>query len=78
VPALPATGRLSQTSQLKAAIKLAYCQPAVGFLFNFLVVDETRLEGWQSGLFYANGARKASWPPVRAQILAARAGKLSC
>lgn len=78
VPVLPVTGPLSQTSQLKSAIKLAYCQPAVGFLFNFLLVDETRREGWQSGLFYANGARKASWTPVRAQVLAARAGKLRC
>lgn len=78
VPVLPATGPLSQTSQLKAAIKLAYCQEAVGFLLNFLLVDETRREGWQSGLFYADGTRKASWTPVRSQILAARAGTLHC
>src|SRR5207247_1518795 len=63
---LPAFGlRRSQSSQLTAAISLAYCQPAVSAFFNFELIDETRLVGWQSGLLYANGIRKPSFGAYR-------------
>jgi hypothetical protein len=59
---LPAAGfDKSQASQLTAAISLAYCQPAVSAFFNFELVDERRLVGWQSGLFYSDGVRKPSF-----------------
>ena len=73
---LPAFGlRRSQSSQLTAAISLAYCQPAVSAFFNFEVIDETRLVGWQSGLLYANGIRKPSFgasPRTRSRRAPAR------
>jgi hypothetical protein len=60
--ALPAVGGdKSQAVQLRAAISLAYCQPAVGAFFNFELIDEHRLVGWQSGLMWANGTRKPSF-----------------
>jgi hypothetical protein len=59
---LPATGFLkSQASQLTAAISLAYCQPAVSAFFNFELIDERRLIGWQSGLLYSDGFLKPSF-----------------
>src|SRR5207247_1087893 len=39
-----------QATQLRDALNLAYCQPAVGAFFNFELADEPGLAGWQSGL----------------------------
>jgi hypothetical protein len=57
-----------QASQLKDALELAYCQPAVGAFFNFQFVDEVGLGGWQSGLVWADGTPKPSYEPVKAVI----------
>jgi hypothetical protein len=64
-----------QAAQLVAAIELAYCQPAVSGFFNFTLVDESRLGGWQSGLYYKNGVRKPAFAEFRqvAAKVAARA-----
>jgi hypothetical protein len=68
---LPPVGEgVSQASQLTAAISLAYCQPAVSAFFNFKLVDERRLVGWQSGLMYSNGIWKPSFSAYQ-QIAAA-------
>jgi len=76
---LPAFGlRRSQSSQLTAAISLAYCQPAVSAFFNFELIDETRLVGWQSGLLYANGIRKPSFGAYREIAAAASSGSIDC
>jgi hypothetical protein len=50
-----------QAAQLRDAIELAYCQPAVGAFFNFELVDEHRLSGWQSGVLWADWTRKPSF-----------------
>ena len=70
----PAGDGKSQASQLVAAISLAYCQPAVSAFFNFQLIDDHRLVGWQSGLIYANGIRKPSFDAYR-QIAAAVASR---
>ena len=62
VPALlygRATSNFSadQSSQLRDALELAYCQPAVGAFFNFQLTDESDLSGWQSGLIWADGPK---------------------
>ena len=76
---LPAFGlRRSQSSQLRAAIFLAYCQPAVSAFFNFQLIDETRLVGWQSGLIYANGIRKPSFGSYREIAAAVASGAIDC
>jgi hypothetical protein len=56
------------------AIALTFCQPTVRGLFLFHSVDETDLDRWQSGLFYADGTPKASLGPTRTAVLAARRG----
>jgi hypothetical protein len=68
----------SQASQLTAAISLAYCQPAVSAFFNFELIDETRLVGWQSGLFYANGIRKPSFDAYKRISTAVANGTIDC
>jgi hypothetical protein len=68
----------AQAQQLSAAIKLAYCQPAVEALFNFELADDTALSGWQSGLLWADWTPKPSYATVRDVALAANAGTLRC
>jgi hypothetical protein len=68
----------AQARQLAAAIKLAYCQPAVQALFNFELADDPALSGWQSGLFWADWTPKPSYAAVRDVASAANAGTLRC
>jgi hypothetical protein len=74
----PFGGGTTQAAQLRSAIFLAYCQPAVGAFFNFELIDEQRLAGWQSGLLYTNGARKESFLPFRDTVAAVRRGAVDC
>ena len=61
-----------QASQLRDAVELAYCQPAVGAFFNFQFVDEVGLGGWQSGLLWADGTPKPSYEPVKSAVRGGR------
>ena len=47
-----------QARLVHSAIALAACQPHVRAFFNFELVDETRLAGWQSGLVWRGVHRK--------------------
>lgn len=69
---------VAQAQQLSAAIKLAYCQPAVEAMFNFELADDPALSGWQSGLLWADWTPKPSYEIVRDVALAANAGTLGC
>ena len=68
----------AQARQLTAAIRLAYCQPAVQALFNFQLADDPALSGWQSGLLWADWTPKPSYAPVQEVVRAADAGTLRC
>jgi hypothetical protein len=78
--ALPAvsTDSLDQATQLKDAILLAYCQPAVAGFLNFGLLDEDRLGGWQSGLLYRDGTRKPSYDTFKAAIEEVRRRDTDC
>jgi hypothetical protein len=67
-----------QAASYVEAIRLAACQPLVRMLLFFHVTDEPRLEGLQSGLYYADGQPKASLPRVARVDREASAGKLKC
>jgi hypothetical protein len=56
----------TQARFYEQAIGLAACQPTVRMLLLFHVVDEPRLEGFQSATRYADGSPKSSYGPVRA------------
>jgi hypothetical protein len=58
----------TQALYYREAIRAAEQQPNVRMLFLFHVVDETRLEGLQSGTRYADGTPKTSEAPVRAAL----------
>ena len=64
-----------QARQLGQAIRLASCQPDVHAFFNFELVDERRLAGWQSGLIWRGVHRK---PALRAFQLAVRQVASGC
>jgi hypothetical protein len=71
-------GTVDQASQLRDAILLAYCQPAVSGFFNFELLDEDRLGGWQSGLLWRDGTRKPSYDAFKAAIAEVRRRDTDC
>lgn len=79
----------TQGRYIAQQMKMAACQPNVAGLINFLLVDEPKLEGWQSGLEYAqdirlkNGqkpesAQKDSWKIVQKAAQDIKIGKVNC
>jgi hypothetical protein len=60
-----AVDEATQARYYVQAIRLAACQPTVRMLLLFHVVDESRLEGLQSGVRYADGSAKTSRERVR-------------
>jgi hypothetical protein len=78
--ALPATSTdaVDQATQLRDAILLAYCQPAVSGFLNFGLLDEDRLGGWQSGLLWRDGTRKPSYDTFKAAIAEVRRRDTDC
>jgi hypothetical protein len=67
-----------QASQLHDALLLAYCQPAVGAFFNFELIDEDRLGGWQSGLLWRDGTRKPSYGSFKDAVATLAKGNVDC
>jgi hypothetical protein len=67
-----------QASQLRDALQLAYCQPAVGAFFNFQLSDEVQLSGWQSGVLWADGKPKPSYAPFKDLVAAVTAATIDC
>jgi hypothetical protein len=72
---VPTITPLRHARQLARAIRLASCQPDVHAFFNFELVDETRLAGWQSGLIWRGVHRK---PAAAAFKAAARQAASGC
>lgn len=67
-----------QYTQIIDAVRLAYCQPYVGAYFNFLLWDERPLDRWQSGVFWADGTPKASYPAFKQVIHEVNTGTVDC
>lgn len=68
----------NQASQLTDAVRLAYCQPAVGGWFNFLLADEPSLHGWQSGVLFADWTPKPSYQAFKSVIAEVKADRVNC
>jgi hypothetical protein len=77
-PATDGTSTVDQATQLRDAIQLAYCQPAVSGFLNFGLLDEDRLSGWQSGLLWRDGTRKPSYGAFKAAIADVRRRETDC
>lgn len=74
----PTTPAPDQATQLADAIRSAACQPHVEAFFNFMLVDEADLAGWQSGLLWADRVQKQSYPAFRDAVRAAATGAAPC
>jgi hypothetical protein len=72
-----AVSAATQAAYYREALALAYCQPTVRGLFIFHTFDESRLDGWQSGIYYANRTPKPSLKGFRQAVADLRAGKLT-
>jgi hypothetical protein len=66
------------SEQLIDAVRLAYCQPHVASYFNFLLTDEVRLAGWQSGLLWADGTKKPAYYAYRAVVREVKQRAVNC
>ncbi len=69
---------LDQPLQLADAIRIAYCQPFVGAYFNFHLVDEKDLAGWQSGVYYPDGTPKPAYQALDRAAGEVNASSISC
>jgi hypothetical protein len=67
-----------QATQLADALQFAYCQPAVGAFFNFELMDEPILAGWQSGLLWSDMTPKPSYQPFKEAVRRVAAGRVDC
>ena len=63
-----------QAAYYAEALALVACQPTVTAFLIFHVSDETNLDRWQSGLFYADDTPKSSLPVVQRAIQSLRNG----
>jgi len=78
-PAPPVTSPApDQATQLRWALRLAYCQPYVGAVFNFLIKDDANLLGYQSGVLWADWSQKGSYGALGAVVSQLAAGNVSC
>jgi hypothetical protein len=71
-----AVTEVKQAASYRYAIDIAYCQPTVKAFLIFHVSDESDLDRWQSGVYYANDRPKTSLVAVRNEALAARDGRI--
>ncbi|MGE5272935.1 MAG: hypothetical protein ACM3QU_04065 [Verrucomicrobiota bacterium] len=69
---------VDQPLQIEDAIRVAYCQPAVGAYFSFHLYDERDLAGWQSGVFWPDGQPKASYQALRQVASEVNARAVNC
>jgi hypothetical protein len=67
----------TQAAYYRRALALAYCQPTVRGLFIFHTFDESSLNGWQSGLYYADRSPKPSVRGFHRAVADLRDGKLT-
>jgi hypothetical protein len=67
-----------QASQIRDALFLASCQRHVGAFFNFELLDEDRLAGWQSGVLWRDGTHKASYTSFQAAAQLVASGHVDC
>ncbi|HSC51083.1 MAG TPA: hypothetical protein VLD16_12540 [Gaiellaceae bacterium] len=65
----------TQAAYYRRALELAYCQPTVRGLFVFHTFDEASLNGWQSGLYFADRTPKPSLPAFKRAVADLRNGR---
>ena len=71
------TTEATQATYYQQALALAFCQPTVEGIMILHTIDETPLDRWQSGIFYADGTPKSSLPAVRAALNRTSGGSIA-
>jgi hypothetical protein len=71
-------GIVTQGSQIENAVRLAYCEPNVEAIFNFLLRDDASLSGWQSGVLWADWTPKASFSALASVIAEVKSNSIDC
>jgi hypothetical protein len=66
-----------QAAAYDLGLRLAFCQPTVAGVLLFHSQDETALLSWQSGVYYADGTPKASFPAVQSSLDRTRGGSIA-
>jgi hypothetical protein len=77
-PPAPASAAPDQRTQILDATRLAACQPYVAGILNFMLADEPRLAGWQSGALWADRTPKPSAAAFGTAFAAASSGSIDC
>jgi Bacterial Ig domain/RTX calcium-binding nonapeptide repeat (4 copies) len=77
-PPSPTSLAPDQWTQIIDGVRLAACQPYVQSFFNFLLIDQPGLGGWQSGFLWADGTRKDSYPAFRQVIVETSEDRVDC
>ena len=67
-----------QETQLRDAVRLAYCQPYVEVFLNFLLRDQEDLTLWQSGVLWADRTPKSSYAAFRDVVAEVSRGTVDC
>ena len=67
-----------QATQVRDAVRLAYCQPFVSGFYNFMLWDEARAVGWQSAAYWADRTPKDSQPAFVQVVAEAHARTVAC
>jgi hypothetical protein len=70
--------RVRHGDQLIDAVRLAYCQRHVASFFNFLLTDDQRLDGWQSGLLWPDGSKKPAYYAFRYVVREVKQRAVNC
>ncbi len=63
-----------QARFLTEAVEIAFANPRIDILMWFLLRDEARIVGWQSGLMTATGTRKPAFAAFRRATRALQSG----
>ena len=71
------TTETTQASYYQQALALSFCQPTVKGILILHTIDESPLDRWQSGLFYADGSPKSSLPAVRTALNRTAGGSIA-
>ena len=67
----------TQAKFYREALAMAFCQPNVTTFLFFHTVDESNLDRWQSGMYYADGTPKPSLTAVEDAARDARGGVIA-
>jgi hypothetical protein len=67
-----------QWTQIRDGVRLAFCQPYVQSFWNYLLVDHSPLNHWQSGFLWADRTPKDSYPAFKQVIAETQAQAYDC